>query len=83
MPEPVDYEEKIVTFTAALEAHRDPEADAAKQNRLLKACIERIDYKRDKPRRITREEAEKLGIQMQVGGKWTAPEIELDVKLRV
>lgn len=83
MPEPVDYEEKIVMFTAALEALRDPEADAAKQNRLLKACIERIDYKRDKPRRITREEAEKLGIQMQVGGRWTAPEIELDVKLRV
>ena len=83
MPEPVDYEEKIITFTAALEALRNPEADAALQNRLLKACIERIEYKREAPRRMKREEAEKLGIQMQVGGKWTAPQIELDVKLRV
>lgn len=83
MPEPVNYEDKVVTFTAALEALRNPEADAALQNRLLKRCIERIDYKRDKPRRITRDEAEKLGIKMAVGGKWTAPEIELDVKLRV
>lgn len=83
MPEPVDYEEKVVTFTAALEALQNPEADAALQNRLLKACIERIEYTRGKPERMKREEAAKLGIEMQVGGKWTAPPIELDVKLKV
>lgn len=83
MPEPVDYEEKIVKFKEALAALRDPEEDAEKKNILLKACIDRIEYSREKPHRITREEAEKQGIPLRVGGKWSDPPIELDIKLKV
>ena len=83
MPEPVNYEEKRLMFKDALVALKDTEADAALQNRLLKACIERIEYSREKPHRITREYAEKLGITMRIGGRWTEPQIELDVKLKV
>ena len=83
MPDPVDYEEKVLKFKAALEALNDPEKDAQEKNRLLKACIEKIEYKRDKPQRMTKEEAEKAGIRLQVGGKWTDPQIEIDVKLKV
>lgn len=83
MPEPVDYEEKIMRFRDALAALQNPNADAQTKNRLLKACIDRIEYKRDKPQRMTREDAERLGLQLQVGGKWTAPPIEIDVKLKV
>ena len=48
MPEPVDLGERIVTFKAALDAVRDPDAPVKEVNRLLKACIERIEYSREK-----------------------------------
>lgn len=82
-PEPVDYEEKLLMFKDALAALKDPAADAALQNRLLKACIDRIEYQREKPYRITKEEAEKQGIPLRVGGRWSEPPIYLDIKLKV
>lgn len=69
MPEPVDYEEKIVKFRDALNALRDPEVDAQEKNRLLKVCIDRIEYYREKPHRV--------------GNVWINTPVELDVKLRV
>lgn len=83
MPEPVDYEEKLVKFREALKALKDPKADAALQNTLLKGCIDRIEYSREKPHRITREEAEKQGVPLRVGSRWSDPPIELDIKLKV
>ncbi len=76
MPDPVNYEEKVITFKAALEALRDPNEDALKKNSLLKACIERIEYKRAR--------AERLPVKNSkfVYG-WTETPIELDVKLKV
>ena len=79
MPEPVDYEEKIAMFTDALNALTNPDIDAATTNRLLKMCIDRIEYHREKPQRVKRAE----GVQLKVGGTWTITEIELDVKLKV
>lgn len=46
MPEVIDYEEKIYRFKEALDALKNPDLDAAKKNKLLKACIEKITYKR-------------------------------------
>ena len=92
MPAPEDYEEKLLRFKDALEALDDPEADPEKQNRLLKACIERIDYNREKAERIKSKreyyydkEAKRTRTRspLQTGGNWTNPPIELDVKLRV
>jgi hypothetical protein len=92
VPEPVDYEEKVVTFKKALSALRNPEADAQTKNRLLKACIERIDYKRDKPERIKSQQIRYYDKEQKrtrnksplpTGGNWTNPPIELDVKLKV
>jgi hypothetical protein len=83
MPEPINYEEQLIKFKDALKALKNPKADSATKNRLLKACIERIEYSRERPQRITREEAEKQGIALQIGGKWSDPPIEIDVKLRV
>ena len=82
MPEPVNYEEKLMMFKDALFALKNPEADAALQNMLLKACIDKIVYSRERPYRITREEAEKQGIT-PARGLWSNPPIELDVKLKV
>lgn len=69
IPEPIDYEEKVKRFKDALYALKDPTADAEKQNNLLKECIDRIEYRRERPQRIN--------------GKWNNPPVELDVKLRV
>lgn len=90
MPEPVDYEEKVVKFKDALAALRDPNKDAQEKNRLLKACIERIDYKREKPQRI-KSQQKRVKVNgkrtytspLKTGANWTTPPIELDVKLKV
>jgi hypothetical protein len=90
MPKTVDYEKQLSTFSAALEAIQDPNASAAYQNKLLKACIERIDYNREKPQRI-RSTAKRVTVNgkrikpdgLPTGANWTTPPIEVDVQLRV
>lgn len=94
MPDPVDYQEKLVRFREALEALHDPEVEAEQKNRLLKACIERIDYNREKPERVKNPEkrTKKNGRvkgrslkpnPLKTGATWTTPPIEIDVKLKV
>lgn len=92
MPEPIDYQERIAKFTDALNTLRDPEADAQTKNRLLKACIERIEYHREKPERLKSQQVRFYSPEhkktisrspLGTGGNWTSPPIELDVKLKV
>lgn len=92
MPEPVDYGEQVKRFKDALDALKDPNADAQHQNNLLKACIERIDYSREKPQRIPSQQIRyydkeqkrtRTKSPLPTGGNWTSPPIELDVKLKV
>ena len=92
MPNPVDYEEKLVRFKDALDAMLDPEADAQKKNRLLKACIERIEYTRERPQRLQSQQVRYYDREqkrtrskspLSTGGNWSNPPIELDVKLKV
>lgn len=94
IPDPVDYQEKLVRFKDALEALLDPEVDAEKKNRLLKACIDKIEYHREKPERIknpekkTRKNTRLKGqyVKQNVlpsGANWTNTPIDIDVKLRV
>lgn len=92
MPEPVDYEEQKRRFEDALNALLDPEATAQRKNTLLKACIERIDYKREKAKRLTRNGPKKRKTvngkrvvisDLKTGANWSYSPIELDVKLKV
>jgi hypothetical protein len=92
MPAPVDYEEKMHMFQEALDTLRDPEATAARKNKLLKDCIERIDYNREKPVRLTRSTPKRRKTvngkrvvisELQTGANWSHTPIELDVKLKV
>lgn len=43
-----EYQEKLMRFTDALNGLNDPNVSAEDKNRLLKACIERIVYSREK-----------------------------------
>ena len=94
MPDQVDYQEKLVRFREALEALHNTEVEAEQKNKLLKACIERIEYKREKPVRVKNPEkrTKKNGRvkgrslkpnPLKTGANWTTPPIELDVKLKV
>jgi hypothetical protein len=84
IPQSVDYVEKVQTFRDALNALHDPNKEAGEKNRLLKDCIERIEYYRERPVQIKREKGVKKGKQFDSpGGRWTDPEIELEVKLKV
>lgn len=75
MPEPVDYEKKLFLFRDALEKLEDENTSANEKNRLLKACIERITYKKPRPQRVSKSTKKRVG--------WTNPPIEIDVQLRV
>lgn len=83
IPEPINYEEKITNFKNALNALQDTDVSAERKNSLLKLCIERIVYSREKPERLKRLPGETKGSRLAVGGGWTQPPISIDVKLKV
>ena len=93
-PQRIDYEEKLFRFREALNALLDPEASVERKNKLLKDCIEKIEYKREAPERIknpepkTRKNTRLKGKSAKQTafpshGQWTNPQIEIDVKLKV
>ena len=90
MPEPIDYEERLLRFKDALEALDDPNASAEKKNKLLKACIERIDYHREKSVRI-KSQQKRINVDgerkwvspLNTGANWTNPPVELSFHLKV
>lgn len=94
MPAPMNYEQKIVTLQDALNALLDDEVSNEEKNKFLKKCIDRIEYKREKPERVKNPEqrTKKNGRvngkslkpnPLQVGATWTNPPIEISVKLNV
>jgi DNA invertase Pin-like site-specific DNA recombinase len=84
MPEPVNYEERIIKFQDALSALKNPKATAEEKNILLKSCIERIEYKREKPERLKKKPGEKKGeVFKTTGAYWSNPPIEISIKLNV
>ncbi len=80
MPEPVDYEEQLTQFRKAVNALRDPHAVATEQNRLLKQCIERIEFYKEKATR--KAPANGSGTFPMTETTWTQPPIQLRVKLK-
>lgn len=70
VPEPIDLKEKVVNFKAALEALRDPDAPVKEKNQLLKQCIDRVEFDRER----------KDSNNRRYG---TPNPMELDFKLRV
>lgn len=80
IPEAIDYEERIVRFQNALDALNNQDMDAIKQNKLLKSCFDRIEYKRGKAKRVTKNMTEN---KLKRGGTWTTPPVDLNVKLHL
>ena len=84
MPEPVNYEEKAIRLKDALSALKNPKVSPEEKNILLKSCIDRIEYKREKPERLSKNPGEKKGTRFKTTGSfWSNPPIELEIKLNV
>ena len=62
MPQPIDYKTKIIKFTDALTALKDPNVPTKLKNQYLKDIIERIDYERAPIVRITKENAKRYNM---------------------
>ena len=77
MPTPGDHKKKMAMLQEALDALADPNMSAAVKNRLLKACIEKIVYRREKSHRVKDQDD---GIK---GNGWRSSEIVLDVTMKV
>lgn len=91
-PKTIEYKEGIQRFSDALNSLLDDNVSAERKNTLLKACIERITYTREKPERAKsqkifyydREQKKtRKKSPLNVGASWTNPPIELDIKLKV
>ena len=92
MPNPINYEQRIVTLQDALNALLDDNVSAAEKNKFLKKCIDRIEYKREKPERIKSQQVQYYDKEqkrtrrkspLKSGGNWTHTPIEISVKLNV
>lgn len=73
-PTPIDYAEKLAKLHDAINALSDPAKSVEEKNKLLRACVERIDYNRERPERT------RLDFKSYDG--WTTPPIEIDIKIR-
>ena len=62
MPEPVDFEEKIVTFRNAIESLKSDDVSPALKNKYLREIIEKMTFERPKPIRLTKALAEEMGV---------------------
>ena len=88
LPDIIDYQEQLDNFKAALAGIDDPNLTPEKKNKLLKACIVRITYNRDKAERIKSQQVRRTvnGVRkatspLRTGGNWTRPEIQLRIQL--
>ena len=74
LAKPISNEKQKANFQNALAALLDNKVSIAEKNHLLKACIKRVEYHRDKPEKLRGK---------GVGRQWTTPPIKLDIKLKV
>jgi hypothetical protein len=74
MAKPISYEKQKINFQMALAALLDDKVSVADKNHLLKNCIERVVYHRDRPEKLRGK---------GVGRQWTSPPIDLKIKLKV
>lgn len=82
IPAPVDYKEKIVKFTDAMDALTDDEISAKIKNQYLKDIIDRIDYERHPLVRITKENAAKYNTTTRKGMKFHAEPYKISIKIK-
>lgn len=82
MPQPIDYEERILKFSDALAALRDPNVSPKIKNEYLKEIIERIDYERPPFVRITKKNAHLFNTTTSKGTKFHSEPFKVNITLK-
>lgn len=82
IPGRVDNELKVLTFKNALDSLRDESVDARIKNEYLKEIIEKITYERDKSYRLTKAQAEEMGIPFENGVCYFKYPFHLEITMR-
>lgn len=82
IPKPVDYKAKILKFKDALAALKDPNVSASIKNQYLKDIIERMDYDRPAPVRISKENAAKYNTTTSKGMKFHTEPYTIKITLK-
>lgn len=81
-PKYVDYEERLHRFQDTLDALEDPDIPAEQKNRLLKNCISKITYNREKTERLKGKGILPIGIRSS-SGRWNNTSIILQIELKL
>ena len=82
VPEKVSYEEKIMSFSMALQSLLDDSVEVELKNRYLKSIIEKITFDREKGFLLTKEKAEEMGLPYPHRLCRYNPPFHLDISLR-
>jgi DNA invertase Pin-like site-specific DNA recombinase len=82
VPKPVDYKTKILKFADAIAALEDPNVSAKIKNQYLRDIIERIEYERPAPVRITKENASKYNTTTSKGMKFHLEPYKISIALK-
>lgn len=82
IPEPIDFKSRILKFADALAALEDPTVSAKIKNDYLKDIIERIEYERPAPVRITKENADKYNTTTSKGMKFHSEPYKINIVLK-
>ena len=82
MPKKIDYEKRIETFHNALDALNNDSLSVEAKNKLLRACIERIEYKREKSVRVRKEDQVPIEGKNYIRG-WCYSDPVIDVTLKL
>ena len=82
IPKPVDYKEKVLKFTDALGALKDPDISASIKNQYLKDILERIDYERAPIVRISKQNAEQYSTTASKGLKYHMEPYKITIKIK-
>ena len=80
-PVHIDYKEAIASLHEAIESLSDVSVPASIKNKVLKSVVDKIVYKRDKPMRMTTEQAKEKGVNLVNG--WYRPKFELEIYLKI
>lgn len=81
-PKQIDYKERILKFTDALNALEDPNISAKIKNQYLRDIIERIDYERPPIIRITKKNANEYGVETSKGLKYHIEPYKIKIILK-
>lgn len=82
VPQPINYKERIMKFTDALAALRDPDVSPKIKNEYLKDIIERMEYERPPFVRITKKNAHLYNETTSKGMKFHAEPFKLKITIK-